>query len=64
MFPLGIPKTVYPLGCGDFGFTPKQGFEDTAQSWIELDRKAGLASLWDGWESDFPSPAPSKASPG
>ena len=53
-FPLGIPKELYPSGCGDrgvrdFGFTPKQGCEEMARRWTDLDRKEGLAAMWDRW---------------
>ena len=47
-FPLGIPKKVYPYGCGprgsyDFGFMPKHGFEEMEQRWRELEKKEGVA---------------------
>ena len=47
-FPLGIPKKVYPYGCGprgshDFGFMPKPGFEEIERRWRELEKKEGVA---------------------
>ena len=49
-FPLGIPKEVYPCGCGlrgtrDFGFMPKHGFDEMARRWVELDKKEGAAAF-------------------
>jgi hypothetical protein len=48
-FPCGIPKEVYPSGCGprgvrDFGFMPNRGFEEMARRWEMLDKKDGIAS--------------------
>jgi hypothetical protein len=47
-FPLGIPKDVYPFGCGPrgvrgFGFTPKRGFEEMERRWKELEKKEGVS---------------------
>jgi hypothetical protein len=41
-FPLGIPKLLYPFGCGPHGlregFKPTRGFEETARRWSEFDQ--------------------------
>lgn len=43
-FPRGIPKPIYPCGCGprgkhDFGFAARHDMEETAPRWTELDKR-------------------------
>jgi hypothetical protein len=60
VFPLGIPKLIYPCGCDAYGvregFKPRRGFEEIARRWNEIDKESRRdAQVTVRWTAGSPS---------